>query len=376
MNDRHIEKIAKELQLRPNQVLATAELLVEGATVPFIARYRKEATGTLDEVAVTGIRDRLAQLEELDKRRESIVKSLEERGLLTDELRTSLLVAESMTVLEDVYLPYRPKRRTRATMAREKGLEPLALLLFEQSPETDPPAEAAAFIDPEKGVQTGEEALAGARDIIAEIISQDQEARARTRELFERKGVFRSRVIPGQEEPGAKFRDYFEWEEPLASAPSHRVLAMRRGENEGVLLLRIVPPEEEALALIEGLFVRGEGPASVQVLEAVHDGYKRLLSLSMETEMRLMTKERADREAIRVFADNLRELLLSAPLGRKNILAVDPGFRTGCKVVCLDRQGGLLHIDVIHPFESERNRTAAAAKVLEMCRRFEVEALA
>ncbi len=376
MEEKHIQLIASELTLNQNQVRAVAELLADNATVPFIARYRKEATGSLDEVSVTSIRDRLAQLEELDKRRESILKSLAERELLTDDLKEQIMAADSMTSLEDVYLPYRPKRRTRATIAVEKGLEPLAKILLEQDPATVPLDEATGYIDPEKGVETAEQALEGARDIIAEWVSHDQEARPRIRNLFDKKGVLKSTVIKDMEEKGAKFRDYFDWEEPVAAAPSHRVLAMRRGEAEGFLKMRIAPPEEEALALLEDLFVKGECPASEQVREAVSAGYKRLLSPSMETELRLITKERADREAIRVFSDNLRELLLSPPLGQKNILAIDPGFRTGCKVVCLDSQGALLHTDVIQPFQSEKAKSASADKVRELYARYEVEAIA
>ena len=376
MQDRHVAKIAVELNVTPGQVKAVAGLLEEGGTVPFIARYRKEATGSLDEVAITGIRDRLEQLAELDKRREAILKSLEERQLLTDELREKINAAETMAVLEDVYLPFRPKRRTRATIAREKGLEPLAALLFAQDAATDPAAEAAAFVDAEKGVATAEDALAGARDIIAEWVNENQEARAKLRELFASKGVFRSRVIADREAEGAKFRDYFAWEEPVATAPSHRVLAMRRGENEKVLTLTIAPPEAEALKLLEDQFVTGQGPASEQVREAVHDSYRRLLCASMETEIRLETKRRADEAAIRVFADNLRQLLLAPPLGQKNVLAIDPGFRTGCKVVCLDRQGKLLHNDTIFPHFSEEGKTQAAETIRGLVDRFSIEAVA
>ena len=360
MQDKHIARIAAELSLAPGRVRAVAGLLEEGGTVPFIARYRKEATGSLDEVAITGIRDRLEQLAELDKRREAILKSLEERQLLTDELKEKVNAAETMAALEDVYLPFRPKRRTRATVAKEKGLEPLAAILFAQDAATDPAAEAAAFVDAEKGVETVDDALAGARDIIAEWVNENQEARARIRDLFAAKGVFKSKVIADREAEGAKFRDYFAWEEPVASAPSHRVLAMRRGENEKILSLGISPPEEEALKLLEEQFVTGQGPASGQVREAVHDGYRQLLCWSMETEIRLETKKRADEAAIRVFADNLRQLLLAPPLGQKNVLAIDPGFRTGCKVVCLDRQGKLLHNDTIFPHFSEEGKARAA----------------
>lgn len=375
MNNTHIAKIAEELRLTAKYVLATAALLEEGATVPFIARYRKEATGSLDEIAVTTIRDRLDQLGELDKRREAILKSLEERGQLTNELKANVLAAETMAVLEDIYLPYRPKRRTRATIAREKGLEPLARLIFNQDT-SDPHAEAGAFVNAEKGVDSAEDALGGARDIIAEWINEDLNARTRIRELFLAKGVFRTKVISGKEEDGLKYKDYFEWEEPVSTAPSHRILAMRRGEKEGFLSLRIVPPEEEALALLESLFVKGDGESSRQVRMATHDSYKRLLSISMETEIRLETRKRADEEAIRVFAENLRQLLLAPPLGQKNVLAIDPGFRTGCKVVCLDKQGKLIHTDMIYPHQSEKNSSDAEAKIIGLCEKFQIETIA
>jgi len=375
MNETHIPKIAQELSLTQKQVQATADLLNEGATVPFIARYRKEATGSLDEVAITAVRDRLNQLMDLDKRREAILKSLEERGQLTDELKEKILSAETMVVLEDIYLPYRPKRRTRATIAKEKGLEPLARLLFAQE-DIDPMAEAVAFVDPEKGVDSAEDALAGACDIIAEWVNEDQTARARMRDFYSSKAVFKSKVIPEKESEGIKYRDYFDWEEPVSTAPSHRILAMRRGEKEGFLTLRVIPPEEEALEILDGLFVKGEGPVSQQVRSAVHDSYKRLLSSSMETEIRLATKKRADEEAIRVFVENLRQLLLAPPLGQKNVLAVDPGFRTGCKVVCLDRQGKLLHTETIYPLQSEKAAAEAGSKIREMCERFGIEAIA
>ncbi len=373
---RHEARLASELNLRLAQVQAAAALLDDGATVPFIARYRKEATGTLDEVAVAAIREGLERLRELDKRREAIRASLDERGLLTGELRARIDGAATLGALEDIYLPHRPRRRTRATIAREKGLEPLSDVLFAQGG-IDPEAEAAAFVDPEKGVATAAAALAGARDILAERISEDAAARARMRDLYARTGVLRSRVTAGKEIEGAKYRDYFEWQEPAASAPSHRILAIRRGEKEGFLSLRIVAPEEEALAQLSGLFVRGEGAAARQVRLAVEDGFKRLLSLAMETESRLALKERADREAIRVFAANLRELLLAPPLGGKSVLAIDPGFRTGCKVVCLDRQGKLLHAGTVYPnFETSRARDEAAMKLREWCERFAVEAVA
>ena len=375
MNELHISIIAKELAVKPSQVRAAAALLDEGATVPFISRYRKEATGSLDEVAVSSVRDRLEQLRELDKRREAVLKSLEERDLLTDELRGKLEGADSLTLLEDIYLPFRPKRRTRATIAKEKGLEPLAIKIFGQT-EMDVEAEAASFVDAEKGVADIQESLAGARDIIAEWISEDQQARERMRGLFNGNGTMRSKVIQGKEEAGIKYRDYYEWEEPVSKAPSHRVLAIRRGETEGFLILRITPPEDEALRLLEALFIKGAGPASEQVRSAVHDGYKRLLSPSMEAEVRLAVKRKADEEAIRVFVENLRQLLLAPPLGNRNVLAIDPGFRTGCKVVCLDRQGKLLYNDTIYPHLSDRQKEEATAKIRDLCGRFGTEAIA
>jgi uncharacterized protein len=375
MDERHISKIAGELGLNVPQVQATAGLLREGATIPFIARYRKEVTGSLDEVQITAIRDRVDQLAELDKRREAILKSLEERQLLTEELKGKILKAETLSVLEDIYLPFRPKRRTRATVAKERGLEPLAQILFAQE-EKDPLAEALPFVDPEKSVPSAEEALSGARDIIAEWISEDPSARAALRDLFTSRGVFRTKVITGKEAEGSKYRDYFGWEEPVPKAPSHRILAMRRGENEGILILRILPPEPEALAILERLFVKGKNACSIQVRLAMEDSYPRLLSSSMETEIRLETKKRADEEAIRVFADNLRQLLMAPPLGQKNVLAIDPGLRTGCKTVCLDRQGKLLHNETIFPLLSEKGREESAQRVLELLSKFQIEAVA
>ncbi len=376
MNETHVAQIVSELSLRPGQVVATAALLDEGATVPFIARYRKEATGSLDEVAITAIRDRLSQLKDLDARREAILKSLEERGLLTEELRKDIMQAASLTVLEDIYLPFKPKRRTRATIAREKGLEPLAELIYAQDPAVDPAAEAEAFVDAEKGVESVEAALAGASDIIAEWVNEDQAARARMRELFSEKGLLRSQVVPGKEEEGRKYEDYFEWEEPVGKAPSHRILAMRRGRRESFLRLQVVVPEEQAHRLLEALFVRGRSACSDRVKQAVVDSYKRLLAPSMETEILASAKLRADQEAIRVFAENLRQLLLAAPLGRKNVLAIDPGFRTGCKVVCLDRQGQLKHSDVIYPHHGDNRAAAEVSKLTSLCQRCDIEVIA
>jgi len=376
MEKKHIDKIAEELQVDPRQVEVTAKLLSEGATVPFIARYRKEATDSLDEVAVTDIRDRLAQLEEFDKRRETIFKSLRDQGRLTAELKAKIDLAETMAALEDIYLPFRPKRRTRATVAREKGLEPLAKKIFRQN-DIDPFAEAASFVDAEKGVESAEDALSSARDIMAEWISEDQEARAQMRSHFAEKGVFTSKAVAGKESEGAKYRDYFDWQEPVATAPSHRILAMRRGEKEGFLSLLVAPEDEEqACVLLESRFVKGNTPSSEQVKMAVHDSYRRLLSHSMETEIRIETKKRADEEAIRIFGKNVRQLLLAPPLGQKTVMGLDPGFRTGCKLVCLDPQGKLIHADTIFPLLSEKGKIASAQKILHLCKRFRVEGIA
>jgi len=377
MNEIYIKKVATELNLQPRQVASTAKLLAEGATVPFISRYRKEATGSLDEVAVTNIRERLIGLAELDQRREAIIKSLTERNLLTDALTASIAQADTVTKLEDIYLPYRPKRRTRATVAKEQGLEPLADLLFNQQATLDPQAEAKAFVSTEKGVETVEAALAGARDILAERISDDPRARAQLRELYWQQAIVKSKVMLDKEEPGAKFKDYFDWSEPLTSIPSHRLLAIRRGETEGFLMMRITVEEEVALSVIEPLFVTGKGAAAGQVRLAVQDSFKRLLGSAIEVEMRMESKKKADTEAIRVFVDNLRELLLASPLGRKNVMAIDPGFRSGCKIVCLDRQGKLLHHDVVYPTASSVGEMREAAEALvSMIKKYQIEAIA
>ncbi|HDL85535.1 MAG TPA: RNA-binding transcriptional accessory protein, partial [Candidatus Acetothermia bacterium] len=324
------------------QVRAVASLLLDGATVPFIARYRKEKTGSLNEVAITSIRDRLAQLAELDKRREAILSSLAERDLLTDELRVAVEGATTLPALEDIYLPHRPKRRTRATIAREKGLEGLAKLIFSQEQGIDPQQEARAFINSEAGVETIDDALAGARDIIAEWTSEDAPIRQELRRLFLKKGIITSVVAKGREAEAAKYRDYFDAKEPLAKAPGHRILALLRGEREGMLKLTIRPPEDEVLLRLHRRTIRKHRPTTGEMTTAVDDAYKRLLAPSLETEARHHVVERADNEAIRVFAQNLRQLLMAPPLGQKAVLAIDPGYRTGCKVVCLDRQGKLL----------------------------------
>lgn len=375
MVNTHYLTIAQELSITTNQVAATVELLDEGATVPFISRYRKELTGSLDEVAIAAIRDRIEQLRELDKRRESIIKSLKDQGKWTTDLEEQLNAAKTMSVLEDIYLPYKPKRRTRATIAREKGLEPLAQLIFSQE-SSNLIEEAEKYVNAEKEVPTGEEALAGARDIIAEWINENAEARASVRQLFLSKGTFKTRVIPGKEEEAQKYKDYFEWEEPIATAPSHRILAMRRGEKEMFLMLDTAPPEEDVLDSLERQFITARNAAAEQVKQAIKDSYKRLLKPSMETEVRLASKKKADEEAIRVFADNLRQLLLSSPLGQKNVLALDPGFRTGCKLVVLNKQGKLLHNDAIYPNEPQKQYAKAGETVTKLCEKFGVEAIA
>ncbi|RJQ77151.1 MAG: RNA-binding transcriptional accessory protein [Desulfobacteraceae bacterium] len=375
MNAQHISTISIELSILPRQAEAVADLLAESATIPFIARYRKEATGSLDEVQITAIRDRLTQLAELESRREAVLASLEKHGHLSDELKEKVLAAQTMTVLEDIYLPYRPKRRTKATVAKEKGLEPLALALMAQEGR-DPLQAAQTYIDVEKGVASAEEALEGARHILAETVNEDETARARLRAFFAERAVIHSKVIEGKENEGAKFKDYFDWQEPARSVPSHRMLAMRRGEREEVLSLSILPPENDALPILEQMFIKGAGADSEQVRQATHDSYKRLLSRSLETELRLSLKERADAEAIRVFAENLRELLLAPPLGAKRVMGIDPGFRTGCKVVCLDRQGKLLHHDTVYPHTGEGQAHKAAETLRRLCTQHEVEAIA
>lgn len=368
--------IAGELGISLQQVKSVEMLFDRGATIPFIARYRKEATGSLDEVAVARIRDRLEQLAALDSRREAILKSLEERGLLTDELRAAVEAAVTITTLEDIYLPYRPRRRTRAMIAREKGLEPLAKILFNQDAGTDPLEEAVAFISMEKSVGSAEEALAGARDIIAEWINEDIEARKTMRRLFEREGVLQSKLVRGKENEAAKYRDYFEWQEPVSRVPGHRVLAMLRGENEGLLGLTIRPLQEKALALLSRHFIRNDSQAAQQVILALDDSYDRLLAPSMETDIRRQIKERADDEALKVFMRNVRENLMSPPMGQKAVLAIDPGFRTGCKVVCLDRQGNLKHHTAIYLEQSAASAEKAATAIHDLTERFGIEVVA
>ncbi len=376
MNERHIDSISREINVQPHQVQATARLLEEGATVPFIARYRKEITGSLDEVLIAAIRDRLAQLEILDKRRTAVLKSLKDQGKLTEELENLILRAETLAMIEDIYLPFRPKRRTRAAMARERGLEPLAFLLFEQDPAIDPFVEAGSLINPEKGAVSEEAALAGARDIIAEWINENSSARAKLRTLFANRGLFLSRVAPGKEAEGVKYSDYYDRQEPAAGAPSHRILAVRRGEKEGFLTVHIRPPEDAAVSLLESIFVKNESAASQQVRTAVRDSYGRLLAPSLETEMKHESELRAAMEAIRIFSDNLRHLLMEPPLGFKRVMAIDPGFRTGCKLVCLDPHGKLIHNETIYPHSGAQSSAKASQRIRSLAAEFATEAVA
>lgn len=371
----NISKVAGELSLSEKQVTSVVNLLDEGATVPFISRYRKEVTGSLDEVQITSIRDRIEQLRELDKRREAILKSIEKQEKLTPELEKQIMQAETLAELEDIYLPYKPKRKTRASVAKEKGLEPLAKVLFEQG-SVDVESEALKYIDDEKAVTSIEEALQGARDIIAEWVNEDQEVRKKMRQLFEKEATIVSKVIKGKEEEGQKFKDYFEWSESIAKVPSHRLLAMRRGEKEMILSLDISPDEDSAINVINRQILISSNDAASQVEEAIKDCYSRLLKPSMETEVRIMSKQSADEEAIKVFAENLRELLLASPLGQKNVLALDPGFRTGCKLVVLNKQGKLMHHDAIYPNEPQKRIMESGAIVKQLCEEYQIEAIA
>jgi protein Tex len=372
---RWTEQIAKEFSLIQKNVDAVAALLEEGATIPFISRYRKEMTGSMDEVMIANVRDRIEQLRELDKRKEAVITSIEKQGKLTPELLSAIAKSETLSEVEDLYLPYKPKRKTRATAAKEKGLEPLAEKIFTQE-KFNLLELATSFIDIEKGVASEEEALSGARDIIAEWISENQETRKTVREIFWKQGVAESRVLKGKEEEGQKFKDYFEWKEPISKVPSHRMLAMRRGEKEGVLMLDIFPAEEDAIASIERQYVRSDNATSEQIRLAIKDSYKRLIQPSLETEIRIDSKMKADDEAIKVFCTNMKELLLAAPLGQKNVLALDPGFRSGCKLVCLDRQGKLLFNTNIYPHEPQRETAKSRGIVKELCEKFDVEAIA
>jgi protein Tex len=386
-NADHVLRIAQELgsTVKVHQVATTAQLLKDGATVPFIARYRKEMTGELDEVQITTIRDRLEQLAQLDERRASILASLKERNLLTDALDNQIALADTLTRLEDIYLPFRPKKRTRATIAKEKGLEPLAEQIWAQDSAIDLAAAAQAYVGREytaddgknvvSKIATPDEAFAGARDILAERVSDDAAAREKLRALYKSSAVISSKVISGKEVEGAKFKDYFEWSEPLAKCPSHRLLAMRRGEKELFLMMRITVDETLALAELERHVIKSPGSpaATAQLRVMCADALKRLLAPAMETEFRLDSKKQADIAAIKVFTENVRELLLAAPLGQRAVLALDPGFRTGCKTVILDRQGKLLHNDVVYP---DRHEVEAAEKIKGFIEFFKIEAIA
>ena len=374
----HLETIARETGIAFGAVSATAKLLAEGGSVPFISRYRKEQTGLLDEVQITTIRDRMLQLAELDSRRSAILKSLEERSLLTPELQQKLAAATTLSAVEDIFAPFRPKRQTRATKAIERGLTPLADWLLENQG-ADPAAEAAKFVTAEQEVPTVADALAGARDIIAERVADDAALRGRVRQLYEDDATVSSKIMYGKEEDAEaqKFRDYFAWSEPLRSIPSHRMLAIRRGEKEGFLLMRVEVPLDRVTAQAMPDWVTATAAAGQQVALAVEDGCKRLLMPSMETEARLAAKKRADFTAIGVFGDNLRELLLAAPLGEKRLLAIDPGFRTGCKTVVLDRSGKLMQHTVLHATAGSNNQLyEAAVEVTALVKKHAIEAIA
>lgn len=365
--------IATALGIAVHQVNNTLSLLAGGATIPFISRYRKEATGGLDEVQIGEIKDRNDKLSELSKRKETILTTINEQGKLTAELRKRIEDSWDTTELEDIYLPYKPKRKTRAEMARQKGLEPLATLLMLQR-ENNLPARLGAFVKGE--VKDEEDALRGARDIIAEQINEDERARNQVRNQFSRQAVISSKVVKGKEEEAAKFRDYFDFSEPLKRCSSHRLLAIRRGEAEGMLKVNITPDDEECSERLERMYVRSNNECGRQVGEAVRDAYKRLLKSSIETEFASLSKEKADEEATRVFAENLRQLLLAAPLGQKRVLGLDPGFRTGCKVVCLDAQGNLLHNEAIYPHPPKSEYTLASRKIVKLVEQYAIEAIA
>ena len=373
MTEKHIDIISKNLSISSIQVKNTIALLNQGATVPFISRYRKEATGSLDEVQVLNIKELYEKLLEVDKRREAILKSIEEQGKLTDELKKQLENTYLLSDLEDIYLPYKPKRKTRASIAREKGLEPLAELIFRQQ-EKDVETAATSYLNDE--VPSLDDALQGARDIIAEWANEDVRARNNIRHLFDKEAFIYSKMVKGKETDGVKYKDYFDFSEPLRRCPSHRLLAMRRGEEEGFLKIAIEPSEEDAKEILEKQFVKGRFESSDQVREAVIDCYKRLLGPSIETEFKNSSKEHADEEAIRVFTDNLRQLLLASPLGQKNVLALDPGFRTGCKLVCLDAQGNLVHNETVYPHAPQNETSQAMKKISTLVSVYKIDAIA
>lgn len=367
-------RISNKTNISERQVAATQKLLEEGATVPFISRYRKEMTGSLDDVEVTQIRDLLIKLKELDQRRETILKTIEEQGKLTPELKNEIEKAETLSVLEDLYLPYKPKRKTKATVAKDKGLEPLADLIWRQGNE-DVESAAVQYINKEKEVKSGEEALQGARDIIAEKINENVNVRKSLRKIFTEEAVISSKLIKSKEASAAKFKDYFEWSERLKNIPSHRLLAIRRGEKEMVLSVDIAPEETTAIAMIEKQVITGSGASLAHMEQAIKDAYKRLLKPSIETEMRVDTKQKADKEAISVFAENLKQLLMSAPLGQKSVLALDPGFRTGCKLVCLNPQGKLVYNSTIYPNPPQKQSQQSAAIIQQLVIEYQIEAI-
>jgi uncharacterized protein len=371
--NKNVVLVAKKLGLHEWQVENTIRLMDGGATIPFISRYRKEMTGSLDEVKLMHIKEEYERLKDLDARRESIINSVEEQEKMTPELRQKIEAALTMAELEDIYLPYRPKRRTRATIAREKGLEPLAVIIMDQE-ENDPYLKGGEFLNDD--VTSVNDAVAGASDIIAEWINEDEKARKQLRYLFEKEAVIYSKVVKGKEAEGIKYSDYYDWSEPLKKCPSHRLLAMRRGEEEGFLRLAVEPVEVNALDILDKIFIKGKNASSDIVANAIKDSWKRLLSSSMETEFRNISKEKADIEAITVFAENLRQLLLGSPLGEKNVMAIDPGFRTGCKVVCLDRQGNLIHNETIYPHPPQNETAMSIKKILTLVSAYKIEAIA
>ncbi len=372
-NEQHYHQaIAKELQLSPNQVASVLELFADGATIPFISRYRKEQTGSLDELQITAIRDKHGLLADLAKRRLVITGSLEKRALLTPDIQSALASAATITTLEDIYLPYKQKRKTRALAAKERGLEPVAKAIFKNS---NNPPDILSFRDPEKELHTAEDVLAGARDIIAEWINEDASIRNSLRRLFSQKALVRSKVVKKHKESGAKYRDYFDWQELCKKAPGHRLLAMFRGETEKVLRLAMRPDENEALSIIRQRFP-AKGKYATEYNAAIEDGYKRLLGPSLEKELRTSLKEKAHIEAITVFADNLKELLLAPPLGRKSVMALDPGFRTGAKLVCLDSQGALLDFTTIYPTHGGASAQEAGRTIEQLCKKHNIQAIA
>ena len=365
--------IATALNIAVQQVENTLSLLNGGATIPFISRYRKEATGGLDEVQIGEIKERYDKLTDIAKRKETILKTIEEQGKLTAELKKRIEACWDATELEDIYLPYKPKRKTRAEAARQKGLEPLATILLMQR-ENNLSARVRTFIN--KEVKDEEEALKGARDIIAEQVSEDERSRNQLRNQFSRQAIITSKVVKGKEEEAAKYKDYFDFSEPLKRCTSHRLLAIRRGEAEGLLKVSISPDDEECTERLERSYVRGNNECSQHVKEAVRDAYKRLLKPSIETEFAALSKEKADEEAIRVFAGNLRQLLLAPPLGQKRVMGIDPGYRTGCKVVCLDAQGNLLHNETIYPHPPKSEHGISARKLTKLVEQYAIEAIA